>query len=343
MLAFVCIHVIQCFYSSIIFSNFVLFSPEFDSKAFCLLLRMLTIRMTSHQMDLTLKHADSPYIRATGFLYLRYAGPPEEMWKWIEPYLQDEEEIQVEQRAAGGRMTMGEFVRRLFAQRDYYGTPLPRLPLKVERDLQVKLLQAEDIAERAKMNFKNGARMAHFQKLGSSVMALYGDDENPVQWYEGVVDRVITRDEETGIQLKYPKFVVTFPEYGNTEIVTLGEMDTLDGNWKHDRLGDTRGGVRDRYEEVRRRERDTVTADRGWARRPPSTKQSLSQSTRGRSHPHDDDRRHRPPREHRRDAPARPVESKAPPPVQASQQKKRSPEEMAAIAEKKRKLLAKYG
>ena len=308
---------------------------------------MLTLRMTAHQMDLTLKHVDSPFIRAVGFLYLRYAGVPEDMWKWIEPYLHDDEIIQVEQRS-GSSIPMGEYVRRLFSERDYYGTPLPRLPVAVERDLQVKLLQAEEVAERAKLHFKNGSRMAHFQKLGSEVMALYGDEENPLTWYKAVVDRVITRDPESGASLKYQKFVVTFPEYGNTETVTLGEMDTLDGNWKRETPGAPRGsrdrgrGGRDLYQEVRRRERDTVTADRGWAQRPPSTKNSLSHHSRSRTNPLDDyPPRSRPDRD--RDGPTRPDDSRESPRQQHQQQRKRTPEEIAAVAEKKRKLMAKYG
>jgi len=44
------------------------------------------------------------------------------------------------------------------------------------------------------------------------------------------VDRVITVDEDTREPLSRPKFVVTFPEYGNTEIVTLGELDMPGGS-----------------------------------------------------------------------------------------------------------------
>ena len=56
-----------------------------------------------------------------------------------------------------------------------------------------------------------------FRKTGARIQALYGDDENPVTWYDAIVDRVILRDLETGEMLVRPKFQVTFPEYGNTE------------------------------------------------------------------------------------------------------------------------------
>ena len=66
---------------------------------------------------------------------------------------------------------------------------------------ELKLLQAEKVAERAALHFKSDQRMRHFQTLGSEVMALYGDDENPITWYRAVVDRVITRDEKSGKSL----------------------------------------------------------------------------------------------------------------------------------------------
>eukprot|EP00533_Pseudo-nitzschia_delicatissima_P012569 CAMPEP_0197265002 /NCGR_PEP_ID=MMETSP1432-20130617/2140_1 /TAXON_ID=44447 /ORGANISM="Pseudo-nitzschia delicatissima, Strain UNC1205" /LENGTH=366 /DNA_ID=CAMNT_0042729701 /DNA_START=153 /DNA_END=1253 /DNA_ORIENTATION=+ len=153
------------------------------------------------------------------------------MWKWIEPYLNDDEPIKLaatkgkQQSKSGQEETIGSLVRKLWSERDFYGTMLPRLPIQVERDLQVKLLFAEKIQQRGQKHLANYKTMDYFKKLGSRVMALYGDDENPITWYEGVVDKVLLRDQ--GRDLKVPKFVVTFTEYGNTETVTLGEMEMM--------------------------------------------------------------------------------------------------------------------
>jgi pre-mRNA-splicing factor 38B len=213
-----------------------MFTGGQPSNAFCLLLRLLTLRCSEKQMKLLLDHVDSPYIRGIGFLYLRFAGEPTAIWGWIESHLYDDEPITVaatssKNKARQGQRpkkkeTIGDFVRRLFSsERDFYGTMLPRLPIQVERDLQVKLLFAEKIQERAGKHLSNRKTMDYFKTLGSRVMALYGDDDNPVTWYEGVVDRVVLRDEGSSGQLAVPKFVVTFPEYGNTETVALGEME----------------------------------------------------------------------------------------------------------------------
>jgi pre-mRNA-splicing factor 38B len=386
-------------------------------------------------MKLLLDHVDSPYIRAIGFLYLRYAGDPKVVWKWMEPYLYDDEPLQVSASASKQKheTTMGDFVRGLFTDRNYHRTMLPRLPIQIEREIQVKLLQAEKTEERAKKHATNSKHMEYFKKLGSKVMALYGDDENPTQWYEGVVDRVITTNEETNEPLRKPKFIVTFPEYGNTETVILGELEMPgsatsgqkddpprrggfsdrsyddrgsggggtrqddrgygdrkrgyddrgydrkddrgygdrdqgrgNGNRSSDRGYNDRGG-RDRdtggrsddrwergnsgrgrsqpaaalpsendlYEEVRRRERDTVTASgsNAVARRPPSTKTSLLSTNRDASRRYASPGRSPPPE---RAAPPPPVETDPPP-------RKRTGEELAAIQDKKRRLMAKYG
>mmetsp|Transcript_96 Transcript_96/g.118 ORF Transcript_96/g.118 Transcript_96/m.118 type:complete len:433 (-) Transcript_96:214-1512(-) len=333
------------------------------STAFCLILRLLTLRMTDHQLDLTLKHPDSPYIRGIGFLYLRYAGMPEQIMGWVEPYLFDEEEFTVEPGHRAPTTTMGEFVLELFRSRDYHGTPLPRFPLDVERKIQVRMLQAEKVAERAAYHFKNQERMAYFQALGSEVMALYGDDENLITWYKAVVDRVITR-EDSGFAFKYPKFVVTFTEYGNTETVTLGEMDTLQGRWRNGDLsapsqgggerrggnrnperGDTNNNDRDLYGEVLRRERNTATADKGWARRPPTTKNALSAHTQHRGHSLQDvkPKQHLKPQPGERELSAATAGGVNHDSTRGDISTKRSAEATAVIKEKKRKLLAKYG
>jgi len=229
-------------------------------------------------MKLLLDHVDSPYIRGIGFLYLRYAVEPTTIWKWIESYLYDNEPITVtaksnKNKSRNGheqkRETIGDFVRRLFSsERDFYGTMLPRLPIQTERHLQVKLLFAEKIQERAKKHLLNRNTMDCFKTLGSRVMALYGDDDNPITWYEGLVDRVILRDDQSFCQLAVPKFVVTFPEYNNTEIVTLGEMEMLgfplDSMHKEKSTGEEKQG-QGKYDRNRHSHHDR-SIDRGYHR-----------------------------------------------------------------------------
>jgi hypothetical protein len=49
------------------------------------------MKLTVKQMHGLLKHTDSPYIRAVGFLYLRYVADAKTLWTWYEPYIKDDE------------------------------------------------------------------------------------------------------------------------------------------------------------------------------------------------------------------------------------------------------------
>ena len=365
-------------------------------------------------MSLMLDHVDSPYIRCVGFLYMRYAADPATLWSWFQPYLYDTEQVQICQGKA--ETTIGVYVQMLLNDLDYYGTRLPRPPVTIERQFKVKLLQAERVEERAKRHFANVAAMEYFQKTGARVQALYGDDENPITWYDAIVDRVILRDTNGELLLR-PTFQVTFPEYGNTETVMLGEIDlpgsnnlnrkeeVAEKNYVH--YNESRGGYiddsrgrggfdnrgrgryddprghrgEDRYdsrdnnysrsddrsrsrdrndnnlndarreelelmEEVLRREREKTSAKgKSYATRPSTFKDSLSSSGMHQSKHLDimDTKKTRPN--------VNTIEGKKPD-VQDEESKpvaaaaiifKKTAAELAAIEEKKRKLIAKYG
>lgn len=310
-------------------------------------------------MEQMLNHVDSPYIRCIGFLYLRYACDPKDIWDWFMPYLYDTEEIKVAEgnyssnammrNHGSGRNghnntgTVGDFVRGLLEELDYYGTRLPRFPIGIEKDIKVKLLQEEQIEQRAVGHERDGKRMEYFQKVGSKVRAMYGDEENAVTWYDAVVDRVIWRDDETGEQYSRPKFVVTFPEYGNTETVSLGEMDVpgsvnnvplLNKNDSHYRRNDRGINERnyDRDYRNNQRFRDNHRQYPGQARR-------QYDDSYGRMNERGDMRRRDRSRSRSRDRNATEVHSS----TAKDSEKTKTAEEIAAIEEKKRKLLQKYG
>lgn len=200
-------------------------ATKVPSTAFCLMVRLFTLRCTEKQMASMLNHPDSPYIRCIGFLYLRYATEPSDLYRWFSPYFFDTETVQT--APSQPDTTVGEYARNLLTDMNYCNgtTLLPRLPVSIQRDLKVKLLQVDQIEMRAKHHKADGKLMSYFSTVGSRVRALYGDEQNPITWYDGVIDLVIKRDDNTGLLLSRPKFKVTFPEYGNTEIVTLGEME----------------------------------------------------------------------------------------------------------------------
>ncbi|KAI3451354.1 hypothetical protein Pfo_008019 [Paulownia fortunei] len=107
------------------------------STAFCLLYKFFTMKLTVKQMHGLLKHPDSPFIRAIGFLYLRYVADPKILWSWYEPYLKDDEEFSP---GSNGRMTtMGVYVRDLLLGQYYFDTLFPRIPVLVMRTVVANL------------------------------------------------------------------------------------------------------------------------------------------------------------------------------------------------------------
>ncbi|GFR41101.1 hypothetical protein Agub_g1746 [Astrephomene gubernaculifera] len=82
------------------------------SSAFCLLHRLFTLKLSVKEIKDMLDHRDSPYIRAVGFLYVRYVADPKTLWNWCGPYVKDQEMF-----APSGpgqkEVTMGDFVRDL--------------------------------------------------------------------------------------------------------------------------------------------------------------------------------------------------------------------------------------
>ncbi|KAL8137556.1 hypothetical protein V2J09_003557 [Rumex salicifolius] len=127
------------------------------STAFCLLYKFFTMKLTIKQMHGLLKHPDSPYIRAVGFLYLRYMADPKTLWSWCEPYIEDDEEFSP--GSSGKMTTMGLYVRDLllgqtvsadwkvlhnllsFWSKYYFDTLFPRIPVPIVRQMVTNLEQ----------------------------------------------------------------------------------------------------------------------------------------------------------------------------------------------------------
>ena len=108
------------------------------SSTFCLLFKLFTLKLTKKQVYTLLNHVDSPYIRAMGFMFIRYCQHPSNFWEWFEPYLEDDEEI--DPKAGGGcTMTIGQMVRSFLLKPDWYGTLFPRIPVPIFKEIEVSL------------------------------------------------------------------------------------------------------------------------------------------------------------------------------------------------------------
>ena len=114
------------------------------STCYMLLFKMFTLQITKTQIKTLITHADSPYIRCVGFLYLRYVCDPKQLWAWVEPYLADEEKFSEE--GNNSTTTIGEWIKRLLEGQEYHDTMLPRLPVPVAKDFSEKLRELRTAA-----------------------------------------------------------------------------------------------------------------------------------------------------------------------------------------------------
>ncbi|ETK88574.1 hypothetical protein F441_07333 [Phytophthora nicotianae CJ01A1] len=195
-------------------------TARIPSSCFCLLHKFFLMRLTRKQMQGLLRHTDSPYIRVVGFLYLRFTCDPEELWTWFEPFLEDPEEFNASANPSV-KTTIGEWLISLLEENNYFGTILPRIPKKIEDGIKVKLLLLSRKKERAKENLAIIDQL----KRGTKVRAMYADEENEPAMYDAVIDSV-----EEGNQ-----FWVSFPAYGNSEKVSLGDIEFDKGKQRRGR------------------------------------------------------------------------------------------------------------
>ncbi|XP_022113148.1 pre-mRNA-splicing factor 38B isoform X1 [Pieris rapae] len=110
------------------------------STAFCLLYKLYTLRLTRKQVNGLLQHSDSPYIRALGFMYIRYTQPPADLFDWYVDYLDDDEEVDP-RAGGGGTTTIGALVRQMLIKLDWFSTLFPRIPVPIQKQIEQKLAE----------------------------------------------------------------------------------------------------------------------------------------------------------------------------------------------------------
>ena len=108
------------------------------STAYCLLFKLFLLRLTPEQIQELLDNKESAYVRALGFLYLRYGCPPKDLWTWFRPHIDDKQRFSPSSDRAVST-TMGDFVYSLITQPSFHGSILPRLPLTVKRTMALEV------------------------------------------------------------------------------------------------------------------------------------------------------------------------------------------------------------
>lgn len=126
-------------------------SSTVPSALFCCLYRMLTMGLDKRRLQRLLDSHDSPFVRCIGFLFVRFALDPGQLWTWLGEYVLDDEEFHPT-KDAEWVTTVGEFVEALMSQERYYSVVLPRLPMSAKRQLEAKLAMVPQFRKRTQAN-----------------------------------------------------------------------------------------------------------------------------------------------------------------------------------------------
>jgi len=144
------------------------------SSAYCLLYKLYTLKLSKKQVMGLINHCDSPYIRGLGFMFLRYTLPPGSLWDWFEPYMDDEEEIDV--KAGGGKsMTIGEMCRLMLTRLEWFDTRFPRIAVNVEKHIR-SMLEERAASQRHYQGMAN-QQAAQFQREEPKALEVDKDKE----------------------------------------------------------------------------------------------------------------------------------------------------------------------
>eukprot|EP01147_Barroeca_monosierra_P005309 gene5309-7081_t len=105
-------------------------SYEYNAQLFCM-------RLTEADLDTLVTHKDSVYIRAIGFLYLRYTADADTLWTWYQDFIDDPEPVKVKMPTAAPQMPIGQYLRMLLTDQQYLHPVcrLPRIPVLQHRDI----------------------------------------------------------------------------------------------------------------------------------------------------------------------------------------------------------------
>ncbi|SOV24812.1 pre-mRNA-splicing factor 38B, putative [Plasmodium sp. DRC-Itaito] len=244
-------------------------SNRAPSTLFCCLYKFFTMHLSEKQLKSLIENKDSCYIRACGFLYLRYVHSPANLWMWFEPYLLEEDEFSISADKRR-KVTIGEYVQSLLSDDKYFNTVLPRLPIKIKNVYGARLMIIDDHRRRLKKNKEN---IAKFLK-GEPVLAYINGE-----WEKGEIGGIVNHGKD--------KFFVRLREIdGNEKLVNIGYVK-LEGKDKHKERDIQKHRSRDRstsISERKRRRRRRNSSSRSNSRRRSRHSRSSSRRRRKRRH-----------------------------------------------------------
>mmetsp|Transcript_42611 Transcript_42611/g.68020 ORF Transcript_42611/g.68020 Transcript_42611/m.68020 type:complete len:633 (+) Transcript_42611:84-1982(+) len=117
----------------------------------CQVYRLFTFPNIEDELPVVL-YCESAMARCAGFLMIRYVFDPDRLWGALEEHLFDDMEVTYQDGGKQLTMSVGEYVEALLLKEKYFGTPLPRIPVKVRHQLEERLAPLPSFRKRMQAN-----------------------------------------------------------------------------------------------------------------------------------------------------------------------------------------------
>lgn len=146
------------------------------STFLCCVYTLLSMRATPELFLAMVNNRDSTFVRAAGFLAIRYSFKGQDVWDTLKEYLFDTEPFCPRRHSSASVLqpgveptantSMGEWVEGLVSEDKYHGTVLPRLPLPVKREVGMYMMALPDLRKRY---YFNAQHLELFRHAGQAV------------------------------------------------------------------------------------------------------------------------------------------------------------------------------
>ena len=124
------------------------------STFFCCFYKIFLLNPNEYQINTLLTHKNI-YVRITGILFLRFYSEPEYLFDYLKKYLKETKEYFFPTVDKKTKINLKEYVIDLFRELNHYGTILPRIPIKIEREIKMKIILFEEEEKRIENNLNN--------------------------------------------------------------------------------------------------------------------------------------------------------------------------------------------
>jgi len=219
--------------------------PMEPSCFMCTVYRLFTLNHTDEELRTITDNPESSIVRCVGFLFIRFAVPPEQLWDRLEEFMLDDAKLVLKDGGGskeGVVTTIGEFIEGLLLKEKYFNTPLPRIPATVRRKLEERLAPLGQYRKRTKVSKRL------FTQTPQEVTNLAIEASLDGQWHQGRVLEVISRIPSR------IKVRVELDGGGGEATVHIGQIVIL-GNTRSTTERDSRSRSRSRGRRSRSRSR----------------------------------------------------------------------------------------